>query len=72
MIYADAARTEDSRPGARIGPHVGLSLVPGPIVELEGDRLKLLRTSLTDRGNGARAAETGDGNLWIVESEPMA
>ena len=48
----------------------GLSPVPGPIAELDGERLKLLRTSLIDPGNGARPVETGDGNLWIVESEP--
>ena len=47
-----------------------MSPVPGPIAELDGERLKLLRTSLTDPGNGARAVETGDGNLWIVESQP--
>jgi methionyl-tRNA formyltransferase len=43
----------------------------GPIAELDGERVKLLRTSLTDPGNGARAVETGDGNLWVVESEPV-
>ena len=36
----------------------------------DGERVKLLRTSLTDRGDGARAVECGDGTLWILESEP--
>ncbi|MEP6910023.1 MAG: formyltransferase family protein [Actinomycetota bacterium] len=48
----------------------GLGDVPGPIAELDGERVKLLRTSLTDPGNGERAVETGDGTLWIIESEP--
>jgi methionyl-tRNA formyltransferase len=48
----------------------GLSPVDGPIAELDGERVKLLRTSLTDPGDGARAVECGDGQIWIVESEP--
>ncbi|MEK6275817.1 MAG: formyltransferase family protein [Actinomycetota bacterium] len=48
----------------------GMSPVEGPFAELDGERVKLLRTSLTDPGDGARAVETGDGTLWIVESEP--
>jgi methionyl-tRNA formyltransferase len=47
----------------------GLSPVDGPIAELDGERVKLLRTSLTDPGDGARAVECGDGQIWIVESE---
>jgi len=45
--------------------------VVGPIAELDGERVKLLRTSLTDPGDGARCVECGDGRLWIVESEPV-
>jgi methionyl-tRNA formyltransferase len=47
----------------------GLCPVEGPIAELDGERVKLLRTSLTDPGDGARAVECGDGRIWIVESE---
>jgi methionyl-tRNA formyltransferase len=43
----------------------------GPIAELDGERVKLLRTSLNDPGDGARCMECGDGRLWIVESEPV-
>lgn len=50
----------------------GSAKVPGPIAELDGERRKLLRTSLTDPGDGARAVECGDRPLWIVESEPVA
>jgi methionyl-tRNA formyltransferase len=74
---ADYADVDWSQPARKIHDQVrawhltfGLSDVPGPIAELDGKRVKLLRTSLTDPGNGARAVETGDGNLWIVESEP--
>jgi methionyl-tRNA formyltransferase len=49
----------------------GLSPVVGPIAELDGTRVRLLRTSLTDPGNGARRVEAGDGPLWIVESAPL-
>jgi methionyl-tRNA formyltransferase len=44
--------------------------VVGPLAELDGERVKLLRTSLTDPGDGVRSVECGDGRLWIVESEP--
>lgn len=47
----------------------GLCPVEGPIAELDGERVKLLRTSLTDPGDGAQAVECGDGRIWIVESE---
>jgi methionyl-tRNA formyltransferase len=50
----------------------GLSPVDGPIAELDGERVKLLRTSLTDPGDGARAVACGDGQIWIVESEPAS
>lgn len=45
--------------------------VTGPIAELDGERVKLLRTSLTDPRDGARAVDCGDGQIWIVESEPV-
>jgi len=41
----------------------------GPIADLAGERLRLLRTSLTEIA-GARRVECGVGPLWIVESEP--
>jgi methionyl-tRNA formyltransferase len=48
----------------------GAADVEGPIAELDGERLKLLRTSLTDPGGEAREVECGDGSIWITESEP--
>jgi methionyl-tRNA formyltransferase len=50
----------------------GLSGVVAPVAELDGARVRLLRTSLTDPGDGARQVETGDGPIWIVESEQIA
>jgi methionyl-tRNA formyltransferase len=44
--------------------------VNGPIAEVDGERVRLLRTSLTDPRNGGRPVPCGDGTLWIVESEP--
>jgi methionyl-tRNA formyltransferase len=39
----------------------------------KGERVRLVRTSLTDPGGGAgRRVECGDGPLWILESEPLA
>jgi len=50
---------------------MGMGDVVGPIAELDGERRRLVRTSLTDPGNGdARRIECGDAPLWIVESEP--
>jgi len=48
----------------------GISQVEGALAELDGGRVKLLRTSLTDPGDGARRVECGDAPLWVVESEP--
>jgi methionyl-tRNA formyltransferase len=41
----------------------------GAIASLNGDRVRLLLTSLDD-SRGGQPVETGDGPLWIVESEP--
>jgi methionyl-tRNA formyltransferase len=50
---------------------LGLSPVVGPIAELDGQRVRLLRTSLTDPGGEARRVETGDGPIWVVAFEPV-
>jgi methionyl-tRNA formyltransferase len=47
----------------------GLSPVRGPIGELDGERVRVLRTSLTEQP-GATRVETGDGPLWVVAHEP--
>jgi methionyl-tRNA formyltransferase len=42
----------------------------GPLATVNGDRIRLLRTQLDDKRGGQRV-DTGDGPLWIVESEPV-
>ena len=42
----------------------------GPVAELEGERVRLLRTSLTGRA-GAVRVDCGDAPIWIVEYEPV-
>jgi methionyl-tRNA formyltransferase len=47
----------------------GMATVPGPIAELDGERVRLVRTSLTSQ-DGAQRVEAGDGPIWVVEHEP--
>jgi methionyl-tRNA formyltransferase len=77
LFGEDYAAVDWSQPARAIHDQVrawhltfGMGPVEGPIAELDGERVKLLRTSLTDPGDGARAVECGDGRIWIVESEP--
>jgi methionyl-tRNA formyltransferase len=76
---ADYAEIDWSRSAREIHNQVrawrhmfGAAEVEGPIAEVDGERLKLLRTSLTDPGGEAREVECGDGSIWITESEPVA
>ena len=48
----------------------GLAPVAGPIAELDGARVKLLRTSLSEHPDAVARVETGDAPLWILEHEP--
>jgi len=50
----------------RFGGAVG---EPGPLTELDGERVRILRVSL-EPAEG-REVECGDGSVWIVESEPV-
>ena len=65
-----AERARDPQPGSRVAAHVR-SFGGRGNVELDGERVKLLRTSLVDPGGDAREVECGDGNIWITESEPV-
>jgi methionyl-tRNA formyltransferase len=47
----------------------GMERVPGPIAELDGRRVRLLRTSLREREDAVARVEAGDGPLWILEHE---
>jgi methionyl-tRNA formyltransferase len=48
----------------------GMGPVPGPFAELDGKRVKVTRTLLTDPGDGSPAVNTAEGKIWILESEP--
>ena len=49
----------------------GMYDIVAPVVDLEGERLRLVRTSLSDPGDGARRIDCADAPLWILESEPV-
>ena len=42
--------------------------VDGPFAELDGKRVKIKRTSLTDPGDGSPEHEIADGKIWILET----
>lgn len=44
----------------------------GPFGELDGKRVRVKRTSLTDPGDGSPAVDVADGKIWIIESEPQS
>jgi hypothetical protein len=44
--------------------------VQGPFGEVDGQRVKVKRTSLFDPGDGSQAVDAADGKIWILESEP--
>jgi methionyl-tRNA formyltransferase len=44
--------------------------VQGPFGEVDGQRVKVKRTSLFDPGDGSQAVNAVDGKIWILESEP--
>ncbi|MDP9468974.1 MAG: methionyl-tRNA formyltransferase [Chloroflexota bacterium] len=74
----DYATVDWSQPARRIHDQVRawaftfeLSPVVGPVAELDGNRIRLVRTSLTDPGGDAQRVEAGDGPLWVVEAEPL-
>jgi methionyl-tRNA formyltransferase len=72
----DYARVDWSWPARRIHDQVrawhltfGMTPVLAPVAELDGERLRLVRTSLRDPGGAARRVNCGDAPLWIVASE---
>ena len=75
-LGADYAAVDWSQPARRVHDQVrawaftfGLSKVVGPIAELDGQQVRLLRTSLGDPGGDTRRVECGDGPIWVVEYE---
>jgi len=75
----DYATVDWSQPARKIHDQVrawgftfDLSPVVGPVAELNGRKVRLVRTSLTDPGLDATRVEAGDGPIWVVESEPLS
>ncbi len=71
-------RVDWSQPARRIHDQVrawnlmlGMSKLVAPVAELDGERVRLVRTSLRDPGDGSRRVECGDGPIWLVETEPL-
>ena len=74
----DYAAVDWSQPARRIHDQVrawqftfGLSPVSGPVADLDGEPVRLTRTSLVDPGGKARRVDAGDGPIWIVSWEPV-
>jgi methionyl-tRNA formyltransferase len=75
---ADYAEIDWSAPAAAIHRQVrawafaaGTEKIPGPIATIDGQRVKVTRTSLADPGDGARRMDAGDGPIWVVAWEPV-
>ena len=49
----------------------GMSGLRAPVAEIDGEEVVLLRTRLSDLGDGARRVECGDGPIWVVATEPV-
>lgn len=75
----DYAEVDWSRPARAIHDQVrawgfafGVGSVAGPVADLDGQRVRLVRTSLARPDADTRAVTCGDGNpLWIVELEGL-
>jgi methionyl-tRNA formyltransferase len=72
----DYAEVDWSRPAREVHNQVrawtltfGQSPIQGPIAELDGERVRLLRTSLTERDDALARVECGDGPVWILAHE---
>jgi methionyl-tRNA formyltransferase len=73
----DYRRVDWSRPAADIHRQVCAwqfhftQEPPGPLAELDGETVRLVRTSLSDPGDGAQRVEAGDGPIWVLETEAL-
>ena len=65
----DARFIHNQTRGWKMSPPVGGRR--GPLAELDGRRVRLLRTQLDGERGGLRV-DCGDGPLWVLDSEPVA
>jgi methionyl-tRNA formyltransferase len=78
MFEREYWQIEPSQPAAEVHRQVrAWSFIPpfrsdlGPLVELDGERVRVTRTSLVEV-EGAAVLECADGPLWVVESQPVS
>jgi methionyl-tRNA formyltransferase len=71
----DYQRLDWSLPAADVHRQVAawqfMQGLPGPLAEFDGETMRVVRTSLTDPGEGARRVEAGDGPIWVLETEAV-
>jgi methionyl-tRNA formyltransferase len=73
----DFVHVDWARPRRRIHDQVRAwnltfgSEIVAPLATLEGEQVRLVRTSLKDPGDGAARIECGDGPIWILAHEPV-
>jgi methionyl-tRNA formyltransferase len=65
----DARFIHNQTRGWKMSPPVGGRR--GPLAQLDGRRVRLLRTQLDGERGGFRV-DCGDGPLWVLDSEPVA
>ena len=65
----DARFIHNQTRGWKMSPPVGGRR--GPLAQLDGRRVRLLRTQLDGERGGLRV-DCGDGPLWVLDSEPVA
>jgi len=75
----DYATIDWSRPARAVHDQVrawsftpGTGSAEGPFGDLNGRRVKVKRTTLTEPGPDGIRVDCGDGPLWVIESEPVA
>ena len=78
MFEDDYLALDLSKPAVEVHRQVrAWSFIPpivpelGPLLERDGDRIRVTRTSLTEV-DGAEQLECADGPIWIVESQPAS
>ena len=71
------ARVDWEQPRQRVHDQVrawnltfGMSAAVGPVGDLQGERVRIVRTSLRDPGDGTTRVECADGPIWVVAHEP--
>ena len=74
----DYARIDWSQPARSIHNQVrawnlefGFSGIRAPVADIDGEKVVVRQTRLTDPGGEARAVNCGDAPIWVVATEPL-